>query len=122
MRLVSLALAATLALGAAAALSLPGEASAASFDCRRAGTATERTICANLGLNDRDVRMAQLYDIVRHLVPMGTRGAIMDRQSVWLRERNRCGGDRNCIGRAYDRRIGELNRVLEERVYSRGPF
>ena len=121
MRLVSLALAAALALGAAA-LSLPGKASAASFDCRRAGTATERTICANLGLNDRDVRMAQLYDIVRRLVPMGTRGAIMDRQSVWLRERNRCGGNVSCIGQAYDRRIRELNRVLEERVYPQGPF
>jgi uncharacterized protein len=122
MRLVSLALAATFALAGAVALSLPGEAAAASFDCRRAGTATERTICANLGLNDRDVRMAQLYDIVRRLVPMGARGAIMDRQSSWLRERNRCGGDRTCIGQAYDRRLRELNRVLEERVYPQGPF
>lgn len=122
MRLASLALAAALAFGGVAALSLTGEAAAASFDCRRAGTATERSICGSLGLNDRDVRMAQLYDIVRHLVPMGTRGAIMDRQSVWLRERNRCGGDRNCIGLAYDRRIRELNRVLEERVYPQGPF
>ncbi|MDB5470298.1 MAG: hypothetical protein JWR84_1858 [Caulobacter sp.] len=101
---------------------VPTSASAASFSCGRAATATERTICANLGLNDRDVQMAQLYGIVRRLVPMGTRGAIMDRQAVWLRERNRCGADRNCIGRAYDRRIGELNRVLEERVYTRGPF
>jgi uncharacterized protein len=123
MRLVSPALAIALAIGGGAvALSMSGQASAASFDCRRAGTATERTICGNLGLNDRDVRMAQLYDIVRRLVPMGTRGAIMDRQSAWLRERNRCGGDRNCIGQAYDRRIRELNRVLEERVYPQGPF
>lgn len=123
MRLVSLALAAALAIGGgSAALTLPGKAAAASFNCRRAGTATERAICGNLGLNDRDVRMAQLYDILRRLVPMGTRGAIMDRQSAWLRERNRCGGDRSCIGQAYDRRIRELNRVLEERVYPQGPF
>lgn len=115
-------LAATVALTGAAALSITTPATAASFNCGRAATATERAICANLGLNDRDVRMAQLYDIVRHLVPMGTRGAIMDRQTVWLRERNRCGGSVGCIGQAYDRRIGELNRVLEDRVYSQGPF
>ena len=121
MRLLPLAIATAVALGGMT-LILPTAASAASFDCRRAGTATERTICGNLGLNDRDVRMAQLYDIVRRLVPMGTRGAIMDRQTVWLRERNRCGGDRTCIGQAYDRRIRELNRVLEERVYPQGPF
>lgn len=123
MRLAPLALTALLALGGVgAALSLPSTASAASFDCRRAATSTERTICANLGLNDRDVRMAQLYDIVRHLVPMGSRGAIMDRQTVWIRERNRCGGNVSCIGQSYDRRIRELNRVLEERVYPQGPF
>ena len=123
MRLIPLAIAVTLALGGISlGLALPTAAVAASFDCRRAGTTTERTICGNLGLNDRDVRMAQLYDIVRRLVPMGTRGAIMDRQTMWLRERNRCGGDRACIGQAYDRRIRELNRVLEERVYPQGPF
>jgi uncharacterized protein len=123
MRLAPIALAIGLVLGGASAVLLaPAQASAASFDCRRAGTPTERTICANLGLNDRDVRMAQLYDIVRRLVPMGTRGAIMDRQAVWIRERNRCGGNVNCIGQAYDRRIRELNRVLEERVYPEGPF
>ncbi|WGM37899.1 hypothetical protein [Caulobacter sp. NIBR1757] len=122
MRLIPLAVAATVALGGLTVLTLPTRASAASFDCRRAATATERTICANLGLNDRDVRMAQLYDIVRHLVPMGTRGAIMDRQAVWIRERNRCGGNVSCIGQSYDRRIRELNRVLEERVYPQGPF
>ena len=123
MRLLPLALAATLAIGGlTAGLTAPTGAKAASFNCGRAATSTERAICANLSLNDRDVRMAQLYDIVRHLVPMGTRGAIMDRQTMWLRERNRCAADRACIAQAYDRRIGELNRVLEERVYSQGPF
>lgn len=122
MRLIPLALAATIALGGLTVLVLPTSALAASFDCRRAGTATERTICANLGLNDRDVQMAQLYGIVRKLVPMGMRGAIMDRQSVWIRERNRCGGNVSCIGQSYDRRIRELSSVLEERVYPQGPF
>ncbi|RYF95462.1 MAG: hypothetical protein EON95_01480 [Caulobacteraceae bacterium] len=112
-----------IALGAqVAVLALPTAASAASFDCRRAATGTERAICATTSLNDRDVQMAQLYGIVRKLVPMGTRGAIMDRQSVWIRERNRCGADRACIGKSYDRRIAELYRVLEERVYPQGPF
>jgi uncharacterized protein len=121
-RLASAALIAALALPGAAALVAAGPAAAASYNCARAATPTERAICKTLSLNDRDVRMAQLYDIVRHLVPMGTRGAIMDRQAVWIRERNRCAADVACLARSYDRRIGELNQVLEERVYSRGPF
>lgn len=112
------------ALGLAAGLLfvLAPAAQAASFDCGRARTATERAICDSRPLNDRDVRMVVLYDIVRRVVPMGMRGAQMDRQAAWLRERNRCGADRTCLTRAYDRRIGELNRLLEERVYSQGPF
>jgi len=106
----------------AAGLLGAGAASAASFDCNRARTPDEKAICADRTLNDQDVRMAQLYDIVRHLVPMGTRGAIMDEQTVWLRQRHACGANRACIGRAYARRIAQLNRVLEERVYVNGPF
>jgi uncharacterized protein len=123
MRMTPLMLAAGLGLTVIAGSAIaPSTAQAASFNCGRAGTPTERTICRTMSLNDRDVRMAQLYDIVRHLVPMGARGAIMDDQGVWIRGRNRCGADRACLTRSYDRRIAELQRVLEERVYSRGPF
>ena len=99
-----------------------GAASAASFNCARAATADERAICDDRALNDQDVRMAQLYDIVRHLVPMGTRGAIMDEQGRWLRARRTCGANRACLSRSYATRIAQLNRVLETRVYPNGPF
>lgn len=97
-------------------------ASAASFDCNKARSPDEKAICADRGLNDQDVRMAQLYDITRKVVPMGTRGAIMDEQSRWLRDRRTCGPNRACIAKSYARRIGQLNAVLEQRVYPNGPF
>lgn len=106
----------------AGALVTAGAASAASFDCQKARAPDEKAICATLSLNDQDVRMSQLYDIVRKLVPMGSRGAIMDDQAAWLRDRRRCGGDRACLTRSYARRISQLNAVLEERVYPNGPF
>lgn len=99
-----------------------GAASAASFDCNKARAPDEKAICADRALNDQDVRMAELYDIVRHVVPMGTRGAIMDDQGAWLRQRHTCGAGRACIARAYVTRIGQLNQVLETRVYPNGPF
>ncbi len=104
------------------ALGACGSASAASFDCNKARTANEKAICNDRWLNDQDVRMSQLYDIVRRLVPMGSRGAIMDDQSIWLKQRDGCGADRRCIANAYSRRIGQLNAVLEQRVYPQGPF
>lgn len=111
-RLVLLALAATL---------ISGGAQAASFNCDRARSSDELTICATLKLNDQDVRLAQLYDITQHLVAMGGRGAIQDDQQVWLVKRRSCGADRTCLARIYTRRIGDLNKVLE-RVYQQGPF
>lgn len=99
-----------------------GAASAASFNCARAATPDERAICADRALNDQDVRMALLYDIVRRLVPMGSRGAIMDEQARWLRLRRTCASSRPCLARSYATRIAQLNRVLETRVYPNGPF
>lgn len=102
-----------------AALAAP--ASAASFDCRKARAADEKAICADRDLNDQDVRMSQLYDITRRLTPMGGRGAIMDQQTLWLKARRTCGGDRACLRRSYDQRLEALNGVME-RVYKQGPF
>ncbi|WP_340645177.1 lysozyme inhibitor LprI family protein [Phenylobacterium sp.] len=110
-----------LALLVLAGALISGSAQAASFNCERARTPDELTICASLKLNDQDVRMAQLYDIAQHLVAMGGRAAIQDDQQVWLRTRRACGADRTCLARAYTRRLAALNKVLE-RAYKQGPF
>ena len=52
-------------LVSAAVLAAPGQADAASFDCSRARTASEQAICGNRSLEDRDVKMATLYSVVR---------------------------------------------------------
>ena len=92
----------------------PTSASAASFDCTRARTGVERTICGNRPLEDRDVKMATLYSVNRQLAGgMGALGAIADRQRDWLAERNRCGANSACLRTAYDRRIGELERGVQ---------
>lgn len=113
MRLLLTALALTFAV--------PVAAQAASYDCARARAPDEKAICANLPLNDKDVRMALLYDINKRTLAMGGRGALMDDQQQWLRDRRKCGANRACLNRAYDRRLGELERSME-RIYRNGPF
>ena len=89
----------------------PGPADAASFDCARARTSSERTICGNRQLEDRDVKMATLYSVVRQFQGgMGALGAMRDRQTEWLAQRERCGANVACIRRSYDVRIAELER------------
>lgn len=118
MRLLPVALALTLAMPAVAA---PTLSRAASYDCAKARAPDEKAVCAYLPLNDKDVRMAVLYDINRRTLAMGGRGALQDDQQQWLRDRRKCGANRSCLTRAYDRRLGELERTME-RIYRAGPF
>ena len=113
MRLMLTALALTFAV--------PVAAHAASYDCAKARAPDEKAICAYLPLNDKDVRMSVLYDINKRTLAMGGRGAMQDQQQQWLRDRRKCGANRACLTRAYDRRLDELERSLE-RVYRNGPF
>lgn len=106
----------------ALSLALPAAAGAASFDCARASHADERAVCADRALNDRDVAMSVLYRLDQRLVPMGSRDAIRRDQAAWLARRRTCGANTACLARAYDRRIAELQAVIDTRVYPRGPF
>lgn len=105
-----------------AASFLAAGAQAASFDCTRASSPDERTICQIRALNDRDVKMATLYGLDIRLVPMGSRDAIKRDQAIWLRQRRACRADAACLTRSYDRRIAALQAVIDTRVYPQGPF
>ncbi|MDR7117588.1 hypothetical protein [Caulobacter sp. BE254] len=118
MRLILTALALAFALPFAAAPTLSW---AASFDCNRARAPDEKAVCANTALNDKDVKMSVLYEVNRRTLAMGGRGALIDAQQQWLRDRRGCGANRACLNRAYDRRLGELERSME-RIYRNGPF
>jgi uncharacterized protein len=98
-----------------------GSASAASFNCAKARTADEKAICAERALNDKDVRMNELYGINKRTLAMGGRGALMDQQQEWLRGRKTCGANKACLNRAYDGRLSDLEKSME-RIYQNAPF
>lgn len=98
-----------------------GSASAASFNCAKARTPDEKAICAERALNDKDVRMNELYGINKRTLAMGGRGALMDQQQEWLRNRKTCGSNKACLNRAYDRRLNDLEKSME-RIYQNAPF
>lgn len=94
---------------------------AASFDCQKAQTVTEHAVCDHRVLNDADVKMAVTYNIVKRLVPMGTRGAIQDQQVKWLQMRNQCQDNVSCLTDVYAMRQQKLDLYMN-RVYQQGPF
>lgn len=94
---------------------------AASFNCDQAQTKTEQAICEHRNLNDADVKMATTYNIIRKLVPMGTRGVIQDQQVKWLQLRDQCQASSSCLAEVYKMRQQKLD-IYMNQVYKQGPF
>lgn len=96
----------TLALGA----SLPAHAASpmprAGFDCTRAASRIEKTICADPALRTLDARLASAYADALRVARDRRRQA--KAQTEWLRETRDGCADAACLRRAYGVRIDEL--------------
>ncbi|HAF2547276.1 TPA: hypothetical protein G9F23_003188 [Salmonella enterica] len=91
------------------ALLTPLSANAASFDCQKAKAADEKTICAHLALNDKDVEMHTKYQFLKGLFAMGSRGALQS----WLKQRQQCKTDVTCLTKAYNERLKQLDAIYD---------
>ena len=94
---------------------------AVSIDCSKASTANERTLCSDPFLLQTDARLDTLYDISTRLVAMGERADLIDSQRAWVKQRESCGADKNCIRAAFARRASVFEGILR-RAESHGPF
>jgi uncharacterized protein YecT (DUF1311 family) len=81
----------------------------ASFDCQKAGTATEKAICSNIPLARLDRSLADSYaQALSWASDDAEKTRIRDAQRTWIGERNACGGDIGCLTSAYDARLKAL--------------
>jgi uncharacterized protein len=90
-------------------------AHAASFDCKRAATPTERAICADPKLSSLDDRAIGGYTASVEALglsdderdPMAA--LLLKGHEEWAAARNRCGGATNCLLQQYLRRVAVLD-------------
>ncbi len=102
-------------------LLLGAAANALPINCAHARTPDEKTVCSDPTLIQADARLDTLYDISQHLVPMGTRGDLVDSQRAWIKQRRACATDIACIRSAYTTRSAVFEAILK-RVEQHGPF
>jgi uncharacterized protein len=93
--------------GAALLVATAGRAQP-SFNCATAGGQTERTICSNGALAALDVRMVELFNQARQRNTALT----IETQRMWLRTRDACAANAQCIQSRYDVRIQDLTQFL----------
>lgn len=84
----------------------PGVGVGASFDCSKAGTRVEKTICASTVLSDLDEQLAKAYESVILLGDNPDR--VKRQQQEWLRRvRGPCPNE-ICLKNAYEIRLAQL--------------
>ena len=94
----------------------------ASFDCAKAGTITEKTICSDIGLAAYDKSLAQAYKLVMtyYRSRSDTKSTIAElraSQKKWITKRDQCGNDIVCLEKAIDDRIVDLAYDLIDFTY-----
>jgi uncharacterized protein YecT (DUF1311 family) len=95
--------------GAAALLffAAPTATWAASFDCAKAGSSTEKAICKNAAVSKLDDQVAAAFKTAQGLWPAGNWSTfIRNEQRWWLKDRDRnCKADVACLKQDYERRL-----------------
>lgn len=82
---------------------------AASFDCSKAATATEKAICANPRVSDLDEYLGRYYQAGRASMGRDAAACLASNQREWLRSvRNVC-KDTACLEHVYLLRLAELD-------------
>lgn len=78
-----------------------------SFDCLKTIKESEQAICEKANLADLDMRIAAYYNEILSFYP-----PIQIKQTAWLRERDRCGVDEECLKNIMQKRVDELSELL----------
>jgi hypothetical protein len=76
--------------------------------CPRAGTATERAICASDQLSQLDVQINSAYQYWKRTLSKADWRNFNAQQKAWLQYRNSCGSNANCLYSAYQLRLQEV--------------
>jgi uncharacterized protein YecT (DUF1311 family) len=83
-----------------------------SFDCAKASSPAEKTICSSLQLASFDRSVAWSYKVARDDIKDTDDSPVKlaAEQRAWLRKRDTCGADASCLLKTMEQRLDELAR------------
>jgi uncharacterized protein len=89
-------------------ITAPMLAHAASFDCAKAASATEKLICGNTAVSLLDEQLGQAYK--QALTNSADKDSLKQQQVEWLKQQRAC-KDAECLTQTYQARIEQLKKV-----------
>ncbi|NVZ69293.1 lysozyme inhibitor LprI family protein [Pseudomonas costantinii] len=94
-------------------LSIGSPAWAASFDCKKATTPVEKALCGNVELSRLDTLLDEHYRRALGKLQGVPREALRNDQRAWLKTRNACGSDINCLQPVLSQRLVEVAKLTQ---------
>jgi uncharacterized protein len=94
---------------------------AGSVDCRYQLRPVETVICGTPVLAAMDLQMVTLFNVLNALVTSEVGVEMAAGHQVFLKTREACANDGECIGQVTAKRIGDLDDILKD-IASRGPY
>lgn len=85
---------------------------AASFNCAKATTATEHSICDNPSVSALDEQMAAAYKQAR--ATSANPDSLLAEQRAWLKTMSACGANVGCLTNSYQQRIAVLSPATKQ--------
>lgn len=99
-------------------LSMVPLSQAASFDCTKAVTNIDKTVCSNYELSQLDEKQSELFYSIKSMLNKQEFDSLLHEQRYWLKERNKyCdlnGVSEGCLIGSYKRRINTLEHHIYE--------
>ena len=88
-----------------------------SFDCDKASLLTERTICKSMELSSLDVNLSNIYYKAKIFLTNKSYLQLKSDQIKFLKKRNNCKKDKECIALSMKDRITNLKTLIDEEYY-----
>lgn len=81
-----------------------------SFDCRKAASVSEKTVCANAGLSRLDLQLSRTWKrLLDAFIDAVQINQMKADQRAWIASREQCSDDINCISKLYRDRLATLS-------------
>lgn len=94
--------------------SLSWSQAASAFDCRKAKTRAEHTVCGSASLRYLDEQLNMEYRYAKKIARSAWfKRRLITSQRRWMKTRNRCSSRRSCLHRVYTSRLADLENTYQ---------
>jgi uncharacterized protein len=84
-----------------------------SFNCDKAKSKSEKTICSDSGLSRLDFMLNEKYQKSKKNLSGKEYGDSIPNQRQFLKERDQCGNDKTCLSKIMETRTTKLDKLIE---------